>query len=128
MTRGVGDSESLGSKQIDHQQSYPGGGAGAAYVASALPDSGSYFCRGCGTRLPSGFRGHFHERCLRTDKRRRIQARRAQERQRYSKWLRRAICPHCGLTYGNSDVAQRRECPREASQGPQEEQIATGWP
>jgi hypothetical protein len=34
-----------------------------------------YFCRGCGLKLPLGFRGHFHRGCLRADKRRRTSKR-----------------------------------------------------
>jgi hypothetical protein len=40
--------------------------------------------------------------CLRADKRRRIQARRAGERAQYAKWLVRTVCPHCGVVYGKS--------------------------
>jgi hypothetical protein len=123
-----GDLESSGSKPVDQQQSYPGGGAGAASVASALPDKSSYFCRGCGSRLPEGFRGHFHKECLQADKRRRVQARRAQERERFTKWMQRTVCPHCGLGYGDRRSSPPARCPGEASQGTQGGPNTSGWP
>jgi hypothetical protein len=128
MTAAGGEFEKLGSEQIDHQHNYPEGGAGAASVASALPGSihrrgaeqASYFCRGCGRKLPPSFRGHFHRECLRTDKRRRIQSRRVREREEFARWLRHAVCPHCGVTFGNSASGRSKECPCEASQAAQE--------
>ena len=61
----------------------------------------AYFCRGCGARLPLGFRGHFHRECLRADKRRRVSERRKSEHERFTKWLRRQRCGKCGAKYGD---------------------------
>ena len=63
----------LGSQQIDHQQNYPGGRAGAALVVSALPDKNVHFCRGCGRELAFGSRNYFHRECMKADKRRRFE-------------------------------------------------------
>ncbi len=114
----------LGSEQIDHQHTHPGGGAGAASVASALPDKDEqkqlYFCRGCGSALPDGFRGHFHKDCLRADKQRRVRNRRRQESERFAAWAQRIQCPHCGRRYEKSPPDDSKDCRCEASQGPKD--------
>jgi hypothetical protein len=61
----------------------------------------TYFCRGCGSRLQSKFRGHFHKECLQADKRRRVQAQRRREQERFEAWLQRQQCPKCGARYDN---------------------------
>jgi hypothetical protein len=120
--------ESSGSQQIDHQHNYPGGGADAESIVSALPDKKVHFCRGCGRELPLGSRNYFHPECMKADKRRRIRERRAREREQFARWLRHVPCPHCGHRYGERLLEQSMECPREASQAPQEVWKATGWP
>jgi hypothetical protein len=87
-----------------------------------------HYCRGCGRVLQIGFKGHFHPECLRIDKQRRTRARRAQERKRFAKWQRDAVCPHCGLTYGSFDSGQSKEYLGEPSQGRQEREKAAGRP
>jgi hypothetical protein len=42
------ETEGVGSRQIDHQQNYPGGGADTTNIVHTLPDSKVHFCRGCG--------------------------------------------------------------------------------
>jgi hypothetical protein len=117
-------SANLGSEQIDHQRTYPGGEAGATSVALAPPDRSTngpvYFCRGCGTALPEGFRGHFHRECLRADKRQRVRNRRAQESRRFSTWARQLECPHCGKRHGNRALNLCPASSCEASQCPKE--------
>ena len=113
--------EGSGSEQIDHQHIYPAGGAGAASTLPVLPDNSSqnpssqdhlnYFCRGCGKPLSSGFRGHFHTECLRADKRRRVHARREQERRRFGAWLQNMACSRCGAKYRDAAVDRVREIP-----------------
>ena len=125
---GRSEFEGLGSQQTDHQQNYPGGGAGPASVVSALPDKNVHFCRGCGRELPLGSRNYFHRECMKADKRRRTRERRARERELFARWLGHVLCPHCGLRYGERLPGQSDECPREASQAPQEEGKASGWP
>jgi hypothetical protein len=69
----------------------------------------TYFCRGCGSRLQPGFRGHFHKECLRVDKRRRVQAQRRRDQERFEAWLQRRHCPKCGArnhTVGSERVAE----------------------
>jgi len=78
----------------------------------ALP----HYCRGCGLILPPRFRGHFHKRCLREDKRQRVRQRRLREQRKLQKRLERLICPQCGATYQEGAAHQEDLC--EASQGP----------
>jgi hypothetical protein len=126
--KGTGNNnQSSGSEQIDHQHIYPAGGAGAASTLPVLPDNNiqnpssqdqpSYFCRGCGKPLPSGFRGHFHAECLRADKRRRTRTRRAQEQKRFRVWLEKFACPHCGAKDGHALLKWFEKYQCEASQG-----------
>jgi len=121
-------SAGLGSQQIDQQRDYPGDGADAAHIVSALPDKNLYFCRGCGGELPSGSRSYFHPECLKADKRRRTREKRAQEREQFARWLRRVPCPRCGHAYGERPSEQSKKCSREASQAPQEGRKVMGWP
>jgi hypothetical protein len=120
--------EGLGSEQTDQKQNYPGGGADAESIVSALPDKSVHFCRGCGGELACDSRSYFHPECLKADKRRRIRERRAREREQFARWLRQVNCPQCGHRYGERPSDQSETCPREASQGPQKGREATGWP
>ena len=100
--------KTLGSELIDHQAA----GGVLASAADANEDAKqTYFCRGCGFRLQPGFRGHFHKECLRADKRRRVQAQRRREQERFEAWLQRQHCPKCGARYD----AVGPECVAEAS-------------
>ena len=92
--------QAAGGERFDHQPS-------DGVVASAP----TYFCRGCGSRLQAGFRGHFHKECLRVDKRRRVEAQRRREQKRLKAWLQRQNCPKCGARYD----AVVPECVAEAS-------------
>lgn len=68
------------------------------------PKESIHFCRGCGAKLPIGFRGHFHKQCLRVDKRNRIRKQREQERERCERWLQKQYCGNCGARYGESAI------------------------
>ena len=120
--------ESLGSQQTDQKQNYPGGGADAESIVSALPDKNVHFCRGCGGELLRSSRSYFHPECMKADKRRRTRERRAREREQFARWLREVPCPHCRHRYGERLSEPFEKCPREASQGPQKGRRATGWP
>jgi hypothetical protein len=54
-----------------------------------------YYCRGCGTPLPTGRRYLFHPDCLTADERRRIQEKRRQEKERIWTWLKKYECTEC---------------------------------
>jgi hypothetical protein len=82
-----------------------------------------YFCRGCGTGLEPGFRGHFHKECLRADKRRRVQVQRQREHSRFEAWLKRRHCPKCGARYDTAGSECITEAPCEASQGAQDRDL-----
>jgi hypothetical protein len=88
--------------------------------AQQFPEKARHFCRGCGEILPIGFRGHFHTKCLRLDKRSRICEQRRREQQRFKRWLEKQHCANCGAGYGDqrSDEAVKASC--EASQPTQE--------
>lgn len=109
----------------DYQQDRSGG-AEASQTASASPDKTTqeerptHYCRGCGSPLPPGFRGHFHKKCLQADKRRRVQQSRLRQQRNFVNELRRIVCPHCGKTYGNAAFDQCRKYTGEASQAPPE--------
>jgi hypothetical protein len=60
-----------------------------------------YFCRGCGSELPMGFRGHFHGECLRADKRRRVSERRRKEQEMLKRQLEKYRCSNCGARYAD---------------------------
>jgi len=118
--------KSLGCEPVNHKHTDIAGGTGAVRLLPVPSDNdrgppsadrSNYFCRGCGARLPLGFRGHFHTECLRADKRRRVRARRVHERRRFGQWLQNMACPRCGAKYGNAVVDQLKEYPCEASQG-----------
>ena len=118
----------LGSQQTDQKQNYPGGGADAVSIVSALPDKSVHFCRGCGGELHCSSRSYFHPECMKADKRRRIRERRARERGQFARWLRTVSCPHCGHSYGEGPSEHSEKPLGEASQAPQEARKATGWP
>jgi hypothetical protein len=75
----------------------------------------TYFCRGCGCRLQRGFRGHFHKECLRADKRRRVQAQRRREQERFEALLQRQHCHKCGARYDTVRSERVAEASCEAS-------------
>jgi hypothetical protein len=83
----------------------------------------SYFCRGCGSKLPLGFRGHFHRECLRADKRRRISEQRQREQARFQRRLEKEYCPSCGARYGDPRSNDNLGAPCEASQASQESDL-----
>ena len=80
----------------------------------------AYYCRGCGRPLPQGSSAHFHPKCLKADKRRRMADQRQREAQRFHTWLQRCTCPQCGSGLGelakvNPQPSIEMAC--EASQG-----------
>ena len=100
-----------GSELIDHHSAGDAGRPQVVSSPSGEDPKQTYFCRGCGSRLQPGFRGHFHKECLRADKRRRVQAQRRREQKRLETWLQRQNCPRCGARYD----AVGPECVAEAS-------------
>jgi hypothetical protein len=70
-------------------------------MTNQLPKELSHFCRGCGSKLPIGFRGHFHRECLGADKRWRLSEQRRREQERFERRLVKQICPHCGRKFGD---------------------------
>ncbi len=76
-----------------------------------------HYCRGCGLELPPGCRRHFHNECLKADKRRRIGEQRRREQERCKRLLEKQSCLNCGAEYGDqrSDGEVKTSC--EASQG-----------
>src|SRR5579859_4579387 len=75
-----------------------------------------HYCRGCGRELPLSCRRHFHEDCLRADKRLRISEQRRREDERFKRMLARQVCPHCGTRFGGQRSEGNVETPCEASQ------------
>jgi len=61
-----------------------------------------YYCRGCGQALAPDWHGQFHPECLKADKRKRTQQKRAEEREKFEAWLRRISCPACGINFRNA--------------------------
>ena len=79
-----------------------------------------HFCRGCGRSLALGFRGQFHEECLRADKRSRTREQRQREQERFKAWLQKQLCPKCGVRYGEAGSDRSAGIPCETSQSTQE--------
>jgi hypothetical protein len=82
------------------------------------PKDSIHFCRGCGAKLPIGFRGHFHKECLRADKRKRICEQRRRERERCERWLQKQHCVNCGAKYHERSEGNVKN-PCEASRATQ---------
>lgn len=80
-----------------------------------VPEESRHFCRGCGAKLPTGFRGHFHGECLRRDKKSRIAERRRREQERFQRWLEKQVCLNCGAKYGDQRSEGNVKPPCEAS-------------
>jgi len=91
-----------------------------------LSEELSHFCRGCGSKLPIGFRGHFHRECLGADKRWRLSEQRRREQERFKRRLERQSCPHCGLKYGDPRSDGNDEPLCEASRASQESDPPAG--
>lgn len=79
-----------------------------------------HFCRGCGRSLALGFRGQFHEECLRADKRSRTREQRQREQERFKAWLQKQLCPKCGVRYGEAGSDRSAGILCETSQSIQE--------
>jgi hypothetical protein len=79
-----------------------------------------YFCRGCGSVLPVGFRGHFHRECLRADKRRRVSERRRREQEMLKRQLEKYRCSNCGARYADQGTNRATTICCEASRSLQE--------
>ena len=79
------------------------------------PREPTHFCRGCGSKLPVGFRGIYHKECLRADKRLRTCARRRREQEMFKRWLAKQHCPHCGRKYDDQRAEGNVEPLCEAS-------------
>jgi hypothetical protein len=85
-----------------------------------------HYCRGCGQELPLRCRRHFHEECLRSDKRRRIFEQRQREQERFKRLLEKQRCATCGAKYGDKQSDGILENPCEASQAIQEHDSPMG--
>lgn len=89
-----------------------------------------YHCRGCGKPLPPDSDALFHDECLRADKRRRTQAKRLAEREKFDRWLSRLSCPKCGAKLErvtrSTSLRPSEDGVREASQRGSERRSSRG--
>lgn len=91
-----------------------------------VQDERHHYCRGCGQKLPLGFRGHFHEECLRADKCSRTIEQRRREQERFERLLEKQHCLNCGARYGDHRSDGATKASREASQPTQERDPPVG--